>query len=248
VAGSSRYTAVLDANVLYPTLVRDVLMSLAVEGLYHAKWSTLIHEEWVRNLSADRPDIADRLPAVAALMNSTIPDSLVTGFESLIPSLSLPDPQNRHVLAVAIAGHADAIVTFNLDDFPQERLDPFNSEVQHPDRFVNNQLNLHYRHQSVGSHPRARSMRAGGRERSSRARRPMQASSFGLPNETGAMRDPSNEQKATRAGPEGRRVLLAPDPPAARKGAPKRPVASLRRGRARPSTLPGWPTTSATSA
>ena len=142
-AGSSRYTAVLDANVLYPTLVRDVLMSLAVEGLYHAKWSTLIHEEWVRNLSADRPDIADRLPAVAALMNSTIPDSLVTGFESLIPSLSLPDPQDRHVLAVAIAGHADAIVTFNLDDFPQERLDPFNIEVQHPDRFVNNQLSLH---------------------------------------------------------------------------------------------------------
>lgn len=142
-AGSSRYTAVLDANVLYPTLVRDVLMSLAVEGLYHAKWSTLIHEEWMRNLSADRPDIADRLPAVAALMNSTIPDSLVTGFESLIPSLSLPDPQDRHVLAVAIAGHADAIVTFNLDDFPQERLDPFNIEVQHPDRFVNNQLNLH---------------------------------------------------------------------------------------------------------
>lgn len=142
-AGSSRYTAVLDANVLYPTLVRDVLMSLAVEGLYHAKWSTLIHEQCIRNLSADRPDIADRLPAVAALMNSTIPDSLFSGFESLIPSLSLPDPQDRHVLAVAIAGHADAIVTFNLDDFPQELLDPFNIEVQHSDRFVNNQLNLH---------------------------------------------------------------------------------------------------------
>lgn len=62
-AGSSRYTAVLDANVLYPTLVRDILMSLAVADLYHARWSAAIQEEWIRNLSAQRPGIADRLPA-----------------------------------------------------------------------------------------------------------------------------------------------------------------------------------------
>lgn len=142
-AGSSRYTAVLDANVLYPTLVRDVLMSLAVEGLYHAKWSEQIHDEWVRNLSKDRPELADKLPAVVSLMNDAIPDSVVTGYQSLIPSLELPDEDDRHVLAVAIVGHADAIVTFNLDDFPQARLEQFNIEVQHPDRFVTNQLHLH---------------------------------------------------------------------------------------------------------
>ena len=95
-AGSSRYTAVLDANVLYPTLVRDVLMSLAVEGLYHAKWSEQIHDEWVRNLSKDRPELADKLPAVVSLMNDAIPDSVVTGYQSLIPSLELPDEDDRH--------------------------------------------------------------------------------------------------------------------------------------------------------
>ncbi len=142
-AGSSRYTAVLDANVLYPTLVRDILMSLAVADLYHARWSAMIQAEWIRNLSAQRPDIADRLPALADAMNAAIPDCVVTGYESLIPSITLPDKDDRHVVAAAIAGHADAIVTFNLADFPQSALEPFNIEVQHPDRFVMNQLHLH---------------------------------------------------------------------------------------------------------
>jgi predicted nucleic acid-binding protein len=118
-------------------------MSLATEGLYHARWSASINEEWMSNLADGRPEIADRLPMVAKLMNDAIPDSLVTGYESLIPSLDLPDPNDRHVLAAAIVGHADAIVTFNVDDFPQDRLNQFNIEVQHPDRFVTNQLHLH---------------------------------------------------------------------------------------------------------
>jgi len=142
-AGSSRYTAVLDANVLYPTLVRDILMSLAVADLYHARWSATIQDEWVRNLAAQRPDIADRLPALADAMNTAIPDSVITGYESLIPSIELPDANDRHVVAAAIVGHADAIVTFNTDDFPSNALAPFNIEVQHPDRFVTNQLHLH---------------------------------------------------------------------------------------------------------
>ncbi|MBS78679.1 MAG: PIN domain-containing protein [Variovorax sp.] len=136
-------TAVLDANVLYPTLVRDVPLSLAVADLYHARWSASIHEEWVRNLANNRPDISDRLPAIVEGMNSAVPDSLVTGYEPLVASLMLSDPDDRHVLAAAIVGHADAIVTFNLDDFPQPYLAQFNIEVQHPDRFVTHQLHLH---------------------------------------------------------------------------------------------------------
>lgn len=142
-AGSSRYTAVLDANVLYPTLVRDILMSLAVADLYHARWSATIQAEWTRNLSAQRPDIADRLPALADAMNAAVPDCMITGYESLIPSITLPDTDDRHVVAAAIVGHADAIVTFNLEDFPQSALEQFNIEVQHPDRFMMNQLHLH---------------------------------------------------------------------------------------------------------
>lgn len=142
-AGSSQYTALLDANVLYPSLLRDILLSLSVQGLYHARWSHLIHEEWTRNLAANRPEIADKLPLLVKKMDQAIPNCLVEGFEDLISSLQLPDPDDRHVLAAAIAGHCDAIVTYNLKDFPAESLAPFGLEVQHPDEFIMNQISLH---------------------------------------------------------------------------------------------------------
>ena len=141
-AGSSRFTAILDANVLYPQLIRDTLLSLAVEGLYHARWSQAIHDEWTRNLAKDRPELASRLPAVVALMNASVPDCLVTNFEKLVTSIELPDPDDRHVVAAAIVGHADAIVTFNTKDFPPAVLQPYGIEVQHPDEFLMNQLQL----------------------------------------------------------------------------------------------------------
>lgn len=141
-AGSSRYTAILDANVLYPQLLRDTLLSLAVERLYHARWSATIHDEWTRNLAKDRPDLAAKLPAVIALMNASVPDCLVTNYEQLASSIELPDADDRHVVAAAIVGHADAIVTFNIKDFPEAVLQPYGIEVQHPDEFVMNQLQL----------------------------------------------------------------------------------------------------------
>ena len=123
-AGSARFTAILDANVLYPQLLRDTLLSLAVARLYHARWSATIHDEWTRNLAKDRPELAARLPVVVALMNASVPDCLVTNYEKLANSIELPDPDDRHVLAAAIVGHADAIVTFNTKDFPQAVLQP----------------------------------------------------------------------------------------------------------------------------
>ena len=78
-----------------------------------------------------------------AVMNEAVPDCIVTGFEPLIAGIRLPDEKDRHVLAAAIAGHADAIVTFNLADFPSDILKEFGIEAQHPDQFVANQLNLH---------------------------------------------------------------------------------------------------------
>ena len=141
-AGSSRFTAILDANVLYPQLIRDTLLSLAVAGLYHARWSQAIHDEWTRNLAKDRPELAARLPAVVELMNASVPDCLVTHYEKLISNIELPDPDDRHVVAAAIVGHADAIVTFNTKDFPPAVLQPYGIEVQHPDEFLMNQLQL----------------------------------------------------------------------------------------------------------
>lgn len=141
-AGSARYTAVLDANVLYPALLRDVLLSLADADLYSAKWSLHIRNEWTRSLLRDRSGLEDRVAAAAQAMEDAIPDCLVSGYEHLIEGLKLPDPDDRHVLAAAIAGHADAIVTWNEKDFPKEILDPFGVEVQTPDEFVLNQLML----------------------------------------------------------------------------------------------------------
>lgn len=141
-AGSARYTAILDANTLYPTLVRDLLLSLATAGLYHARWTAAINDEWTQNLAKDRPDIASALPGVVALMNNAIPDCIVENYEPLIGCIALPDPNDQHVVAAAVAGHADAIVTFNIKDFPIHVLAPHGIEVQHPDDFVMNQLQL----------------------------------------------------------------------------------------------------------
>ncbi|APZ41804.1 PIN domain-containing protein [Acidihalobacter ferrooxydans] len=143
-AGSARYTAILDACVLYPASLRDLLLSLARDGLYHARWSERIEDEWMRNLLAQRPDIPeDRLRHVRALMARAVPDSLVTGWEGILDGLpELPDADDRHVLAAAICGHADAIITFNLKDFPTDVLAPFSLEALHPDDFLLNQLEL----------------------------------------------------------------------------------------------------------
>jgi predicted nucleic acid-binding protein len=143
-AGSARYTAILDACVLYPAPVRDLLLSLASAGLYHARWSARIQDEWVRSLLAQRPDLKpEDLQRTCEMMAKAIPDSLVSGWEKIEASISgLPDPDDRHVLAAALCGHADAIVTFNLSDFPQAVLSEFGVEVQHPDDFLLNQLEL----------------------------------------------------------------------------------------------------------
>jgi predicted nucleic acid-binding protein len=142
VAGSARFTAILDANVLYPPLIRDTLLSLAVERLYHARWSATIHAEWTRNLAKDWPELAPKLALIVERMNASVPDCLVTHYEKLANSIELPDPDDRHVVAAAIASHADAIVTFNTKDFPATVLQPYGIEVQHPDEFLMNPLQL----------------------------------------------------------------------------------------------------------
>ncbi|HPU53796.1 MAG TPA: PIN domain-containing protein [Burkholderiaceae bacterium] len=141
-AGSASYTAILDACVLYPALVRDVLLSLAHADLYSAKWTSHIRDEWVRSKLRDHPDRERQIVSAAQAMEVAISDCLVRGYEHLIEGLQLPDPDDRHVLAAAIAGHADAIVTLNVKDFPQDVLDAFGVEIQTPDEFVLNQLML----------------------------------------------------------------------------------------------------------
>jgi hypothetical protein len=119
-------------------------MDLAVTDLYRARWSSQIHEEWIRGLKKDRPDIPEEnLRRTQAFMDKNVRDALVTDYESLVPSLSLPDPDDLHVLAAAIRCSASVIVTFNLKDFPPTALSPWGIEAQHPDVFLSNLIDLH---------------------------------------------------------------------------------------------------------
>lgn len=138
------FVVVYDACVLYPAPMRDFLMHLATTGLFSARWTNQIHDEWIRNLQRKRPDLdVKSLKRTRELMDEAVEDCLVTGYESLIEGLTLPDPDDRHVLAAAIRSGAQLIVTSNIKDFPPDALAPFGIEAVDPDVFVEPQMDLH---------------------------------------------------------------------------------------------------------
>ncbi|OJA43530.1 PIN domain-containing protein [Burkholderia ubonensis] len=143
-AGHVRYTALLDACVLFSIAVADSLMSLATAGLFAAKWTQRIEQEWITNLEELRPELKGRLEVRRDGMREATPDWEVneSAWAPLVGNMKLPDPDDQHVLAAAIAGHADCIVTANLRDFPAEFVSPYGIEVIHPDRFIINQWDL----------------------------------------------------------------------------------------------------------
>ena len=136
------FVVLLDANVLYPATLRDFLVTLGTTGLYSAKWTNQIHDEWTRNLLKKRPELEPALVRTRELMDSAVPDCLVTGYEPLIEGLTLPDPDDRHILAAAIRCSAQVIVTHNLKDFPADILDQYGIEAMHPDEFLEYQFGL----------------------------------------------------------------------------------------------------------
>ena len=129
--------------MLYPAPLRDLLLHLGLSDLFRAKWTEAIHDEWIRSLLQDRPDLnRQQLERTRTLMNAHVRDCLVTNYEDLIPALTLPDQDDRHVLAAAIRAGADVIVTYNLKDFPSEILAKYGIEAQHPDEFIMHLLDL----------------------------------------------------------------------------------------------------------
>lgn len=137
------FPVVYDACVLYPAPLRDLLMRLALTGLFHARWTERIHDEWMRSILARRPELKPQaLQRTRELMNTAVPDCLVSGYEQLEEGLTLKDPDDRHVLAAAIKCHASVIVTFNLKDFWADALKPYDIEAQHPDEFIHHLLDL----------------------------------------------------------------------------------------------------------
>jgi PIN domain len=133
--------ALYDACVLFPPSLRDFLVWLAITGACRARWSDAIHDEWIRGVLDQRPTVLKAsLDRCRELMDRNVPESLVSGYEGLVPNLELPDPDDRHVLAAAIHGGADCLVTFNLKDFPNSSLAPHGIEAIHPDDFVSQLL------------------------------------------------------------------------------------------------------------
>jgi len=133
--------AFLDASVLYPVSLRHLLMRLTLARLYQARWSAKVHEEWIRAVLRDNPSIPTaRLHDLRDAMDERAGDAVVTGYEDLIASLTLPDPDDRHVLAAAIVSDANIILTCNLRDFPAEVLAFHNIRAQHPDMFISGLL------------------------------------------------------------------------------------------------------------
>lgn len=140
---SKLISILLDANVLYPAPIRDLLLNLADFGLFMPKWTNEIHDEWIRNLLKNRPDLNSiQLEKTKKAMNSAFPDALIQNYEMLIPNLDLPDLNDRHVLAAAIKEKVPILVTFNLKDFPKNTIKKYNIEVQNPDEFIINLIRL----------------------------------------------------------------------------------------------------------
>jgi len=139
----ANFVVVYDSCVLYPAPLRDLLMRLALTDLYRAKWTKDIHQEWIRGLLKNRPDLnEEQLQKIRKKMDLHVRDCLIEEYEDLIKSLNLPDPDDRHVLAAAIRANAQIIVTFNLSDFPAQFIDKYDIEAQHPDEFLRHLIDL----------------------------------------------------------------------------------------------------------
>jgi predicted nucleic acid-binding protein len=137
---TDRLSVVLDANVLYPFLVRDILLSFADAGLYRPLWTDRINEEWSSHLIEKLPEKEAQIKATVRVMNGAFPEALVRQYEDLIEMLQLPDLDDRHVLAAAIHGGASVIVTENLKDFPSVILEQYGLDALTADEFVLNVL------------------------------------------------------------------------------------------------------------
>lgn len=128
--------AVLDACVLYPTVLREILMGAARAGLFAPLWSARILEEWARATTKLGPGAEVLARGEIAALRAAFPKAEVRVNDALCARLWLPDPDDIHVLAAAISGGADLIVTFNARDFPRHTLAEEGLSRLDPDQFL----------------------------------------------------------------------------------------------------------------
>lgn len=138
---SVRFKAVLDTNVIFPIVIRDLLFWFAHYELYTPKWSDHIFDEW-KNVMLRKGVTEEEAEKRAQKANLAFPDALVINYRSLIDQLQLPDPKDCHVLAAAIKTNANIIVTNNLKDFPEDYLDSFGLKAKNADDFLTDIIDL----------------------------------------------------------------------------------------------------------
>ncbi len=138
---SVKFKAVLDTNVMYPIIIRDLLFWFAHYDLYTPKWSENIFAEWktVMLRKGIPEEEADKRLHRADL---AFPDALVQNYNGLVAQLELPDEDDRHVVAAAIKANANVIVTNNLRDFPEKYLDSFGLKAKSADDFLTDIIDL----------------------------------------------------------------------------------------------------------
>lgn len=141
--GEASVKAVLDACVLFPTVLREVLLGVAARGLYQPIWSDRILGEWTRATAKLGEVAALEAEAQATLARLAFPSAMQRAQPNIEARLMLPDPNDVHVLAVAISAHADAIITFNAQDFPRPLLADEGLIRLDPDQLL---CQLHDRH------------------------------------------------------------------------------------------------------
>jgi predicted nucleic acid-binding protein len=133
----STFTAFFDANVFFGPRLRSLILELAQTKTFRARWSEEVHREWIDAVLKKRPNVSQAsLQKTRQDMDNAVLDCLVTHFHQFIPALKLPDPDDRHVLAAAIVGRANVIVTFDLGHFPAAELTPYGIHPKHPDEFL----------------------------------------------------------------------------------------------------------------
>lgn len=132
----STFTAVIDANVFFGARLKSLVLFLAQTKMFRARWTERINDEWIRSVHERQGVALEKLEPLRRLVNASVLDCLVTGYEPLVGIFKLPDLNDEHVLAAAVKTRADIIVTFNLKDFPSSILAPLGLEARHPDDFL----------------------------------------------------------------------------------------------------------------
>lgn len=130
------FKVLLDANVLFPPYLRDLLLHFAEKEFYEVRWTDQILQEVSRSIKKRRPtDVHDKVDSMIAQLNEAFEEARISGYEDLIPVMK-NHPKDRHVLAAAVADNVDMIVTSNTKDFPRETCEKYDIEVVSPDEFL----------------------------------------------------------------------------------------------------------------